>query len=93
MFLVSLAIALSRLTDFSKKKLLRHKVSFQPKTTISNERFRKTSNKYIPAGNYMFKVNNRKTRKRCEICSKFFIVNFEHISQLFLVFLLLTLSR
>ena len=22
------------------------------------------------AGNYMFKVNNRNTRKRCEICSK-----------------------
>ena len=23
-----------------------------------------------PAGNYMFKVNNRSTRTRCEICSK-----------------------
>ena len=23
-----------------------------------------------PAGNYMFKVNNKNTRKRCEICSK-----------------------
>ena len=23
-----------------------------------------------PAGNYMFKVNKRKTRPRCEICSK-----------------------
>ena len=47
-----------------------------------------------PAGNYMFKVNNRTTRTRCEICSKLtmktpergqwrrsgvFIVNFEHI--------------
>ena len=47
-----------------------------------------------PAGNYMFKVNNRNTRTRCEICSKLttktperrqwrhsgvFIVNFEHI--------------
>ena len=61
-----------------------------------------------PAGNYMFKVNNKNTRTRCEICSKLtikmperrqwrrfgvFIVNFEHISQLVLVFLLLTLSR
>ena len=61
-----------------------------------------------PAGNYMFKVNNRSTRTRCEICSKLiiktperrhwrrssvFIVNFEHISHLVLVFLLLTLSR
>ena len=45
-----------------------------------------------PAGNYMFKGNNRSTRTRCEICSKLtikaperrrrsgaFIVNFEHI--------------
>ena len=45
-----------------------------------------------PAGNYMFKLNNRNTRTRCEICSKLtiktpesrqwrrsgvFIVNFE----------------
>ena len=43
---------------------------------------------YNPAGIYnMFKVNNRNTRKRCEI------VNSDHISHLFLVFLLLTLSR
>ena len=56
----------------------------------------------------MFKVNNRNTRTRCEICSKLtiktperrhwrssdvFIVNFEHITHLVLVFLLLTLSR
>ena len=57
-----------------------------------------------PAGNYKFKVNNRNTRTRREICSKLtikipeqrrsgiFIVNFEHISYLVLVFLLLTLS-
>ena len=61
-----------------------------------------------PAGNYMFKVNNRNARARSEICSKLtiktpkrhqwrcsgvFNVNFEHISHLALVFLLLTLSR
>ena len=57
-----------------------------------------------PAGNYMFKVNNRNTRARCKICLKLkiktperrygvFIVNFEYISHLVLVFLLLTLSR
>ena len=52
----------------------------------------------------MLKVNNRKTRTRCQICSKLtikiperrrsgnFIVNFEHISHLVLVFLLLTLN-
>ena len=51
----------------------------------------------------MFTVNNRNTRKKCEICSKLtikterrqwrrsgvFIVNFEHISHLFPVLLLL----
>ena len=48
-----------------------------------------------PAGNYIFKVNNRNTRTMREICSKLtiFIVNFEYISHLVLVFLLLTLSR
>ena len=61
-----------------------------------------------PAGNYMFKVNNRNTRTRCETCSKLtvkiperrqwrrsgiFVVKFKHISQLVLVFLLSTLSR
>ena len=59
-----------------------------------------------PAGNYMFKVNNKNTRTRFEICSKLtkktpelvfcsgvFMVNFEHISHLILVSLLLTLSR
>ena len=52
----------------------------------------------------MLKANNRNTRTRCEICSKLtiktpeqrrrrsgvFILNFEHISHLVLVFLLLT---
>ena len=54
--------------------------------------------KYFPY-NYMFKVNNRNTRARCETCSKLtmalsgiFIVTFEHISHIVLVFLLLTLS-
>ena len=55
------------------------------------------------AGNYMFQVNNRNTRTRCDICSKLtikirrrssvFTVNFEYISHLVLVLLLLTLSR
>ena len=60
-----------------------------------------------PAGIYLFKVDNGNTRTRCEICSKLTIktperrdwrrssvciVNFEHISHLVLVFLLLTLN-
>ena len=61
-----------------------------------------------PAKIYLLKINNRNTRKKCEICSKFtiktpewrqlrhsgaFIVSFEHISHRFLVFLLLTLKK
>ena len=62
----------------------------------------------IPTVNYIFKVNNRNTSRRCETCSKLtiktperrhwrrsgvVIVNFEHISQLVQVFLVLTRSR
>ena len=58
----------------------------------------------IPVANYMFKVNNRNTGTGCEVCSKLtvktpeqrywnrsgvFVVNFEHILHLVLVFLLL----
>ena len=61
----------------------------------------------LQAGIYLLKVNNKSTRIWCEICSKLtiktperrlwrhagvFIVNFEHISYLLLVFLLLTLK-
>ena len=51
-----------------------------------------------PAVIYLLKVSNRNTRTRCEICSKLTIKtperrhNFEHISHLALVFLLLTLT-
>ena len=62
----------------------------------------------FPAYIHLFKVNNRNTRKRCEICWKLtiktslqcqwrhsgiFIVNFEHISSLLLVLLLLMLNK
>ena len=61
----------------------------------------------LSAGICLFKVNNRNTITRCEICLKLtvkiselrhwrrsgiFIVNFEHILQLVLVFLLLVLN-
>ena len=61
-----------------------------------------------PSNNYLFKVDIRNTRNRYELCSQLtiktperrqsrcssiFIVNFEHISQLFLVFLLLILNK
>ena len=45
-------------------------------------------------GIYMFKVNNRNTRTRCEICSKLTIETPEQrLEHLNLVFLLLTFSR
>ena len=68
----------------------------------------KSSSETNSAGNYIFKVNNKNTRTRSEICSKLtintpercqwrhssvLIVNFKHISHLALVFLLLTFSR
>ena len=46
----------------------------------------------ITTGNYMLIVNNRNTRTKYEICSKFTIKTLEHISHLALVFLLSTLS-
>ena len=62
----------------------------------------------IPTNIYLWNVNNRNFRKRCKICSNLtiktpkrrqwlcygvFIVNFEHILHLFLVFVLLTLNK
>ena len=61
-----------------------------------------------PANINLFKINNRNTRKECEISSNWtmktperlqwcpfgdFTINFEHISHLFLMFLLLTLDK
>ena len=62
----------------------------------------------VPKVTFSFIVNNRNTRKKGEIWSKLtiktperryrphsgvFMVNFEHMSHLFQVFLLLTLNR
>ena len=44
-----------------------------------------------PVGISLLKVNNKNARTRCEICSKL-PINFEHISHLVLVFLLLTFN-
>ena len=63
----------------------------------------------IPASfHYLLRINDRNTITRCQICSKLtiktpkgrqwrrssvFMVSFEHVSQLALVFLLLTLNK
>ena len=44
------------------------------------------SQDFDPAGNYMFKVNNKDTKT-------VLIVNFEHVSHLALVFLLFIVNR
>ena len=61
----------------------------------------------VPTGNYMFNINNKNTRKRCEKSSKLtittpqrrhwrcsgdFIVSFEHTLHHVLVILFLSLS-
>ena len=38
-----------------------------------------------PANIYLFKFNNRETKKRSGVCSKLIISNFDNISGLFLV--------
>ena len=48
--------------------------------------------KRYPAGNYKFKVNNRNTRTRCEMCSKLTIKKPERANGIVLVSLLLTLN-
>ena len=57
---------------------------------------------------YLFKVKNKNTRERCEVCPKLkiralerchrrrsglFIVSFEHNSRLFLMFFLFALNK
>ena len=44
------------------------------------------------ANTFLLSFNNRNTRKKCDV-NDVVIVKFEHISHLFLVFLLLTLKR
>ena len=58
----------------------------------------------VPREAFTYSKSNLETLKKCEICSKLiiktpeqistvFIVNFGHISYLFLVFLLITLNK
>ena len=46
-----------------------------------------------PAGYCIFEINSKSTSTRCEICSKLTIKTPERFHTLFLLFLLLTLSR
>ena len=81
---------------------------YRVKNARTGPKWVKINSTYYPANIYLLKFNNRNTRKRCEICSKLtiktpewrqrrrsgiLISNFEPISHLFLVFLLLTLNK
>ena len=84
-------------------------LSFLRKSTIqSSSHHHYFNDQSNPASNYIFKINNKNTNTRCEICSKLtvktperrqlhrsgvFTVNFEHISHRVLLLLLLTSSR
>ena len=46
----------------------------------------------FPANIYMFKLNHRNTRKKCEICSKLTIKYQNDVSDVVLIFLLLTFN-
>ena len=85
--------------DVSLNSFLSHRCRNSVNATISPGILTRHLYPY-PVSIYMFKVNNKDTKTRCETCSKLtiktpdiFIVNFEHISQLVLKFLLLTLRR
>ena len=80
---------------------------WKPLISVEVSSFGRSHTTY-PANSYLFKVNNRNIRKRYEIYPKLTIkrpkqphwyhsdactVNFEYISHLFLVFLLLTLNK
>ena len=82
--------------------------NYRKKNLLEEILFTRADVSSVPTSIYLFKVNNSNIRKRCEICSKLtiktperrqcrrsgvFIFNFERISHLFLVFLLLTLNK
>ena len=62
------------------------------KGTRCRECGEKKLRKWNPANIYLFKVNNRNNRKRCEICLKLTIKQQNDVIEVVLVFLLLTLK-
>ena len=93
-------------TSFSWKKIQQKPEVNKRKTEIRKVVTKSWNKRNFPAGQYMFKVNNKTTRTTCEICSKLtkkttkrrcrfgvFVVNFEHISHLVPLLLLLTITR
>ena len=76
---------------FCKKGVLRNFAKFEGKHLCQSLK----GDNLLPPNVYMLKANNRYTRKKLELCSTLTIRTSEliHSSLLFLVFLLLTLSK
>ena len=77
--------------------IMGHQIHIKVYSFIFYTQINRDAKKCFPAGIYLLKVNNRNTRARYEICSKYVkyiqkYVNYEHISHLVLVLLLLTLN-
>ena len=76
-----------------KETLEKKKKKWTASNTASVQSFQNLSD-LVPDGNYMFKVNNRSIRTRCEICSELTIKtperrywhHWRHVSHLVLVF-------
>ena len=97
--------SLVRFQACSLLNLLKLKYSISLISYFWNLPWTATVMNYYPANIYLFKVNNINTTKRYEIFSKLtvkrrkwrrsdlFIVYFEHIAHLFLVFLLFTVNK
>ena len=92
---------LSCLEDINNMQIEFPRIGMCSPSSSQTARFQGNVCASFPVGICLFKVNNKKTRTRYEICSKLtiktpervFTVNFEYISYLALEFQLLTLSR
>ena len=86
-FFILLLFALNQILLLNFLWLLGTVVSKDIENILDNQRYT------TPANIYLFKVSNRSTRKKCEICSKLTKKLTLNIFSTFIVFLLLTLIK
>ena len=80
--LLSLAFSIRKIDNLQSITILQHFI-------FSKNLLDTNPPPHIPVGNYKFKVNNRNTRTRCEICSKLTIKTPERRHVLVALFLTL----